>query len=167
MQLLSNLERDWTRITFFGPRKKIAKIVSKLQTFLFNCGKMAKRIDPRFPLWKWGTPRKSNAPSTISLAHTKHTIYASKVVSRTQNSQIEKSWFFKFLAKPIEYSIQRESSHRLYHYSISRSEAMGYALSNALSTIVIRHVQRAVSGFKVAHKNRKSRKSKFRSYGIA
>ena len=138
-----------------GLRKILRKLYQNLQTFSSNCKPIARCIDPSFLCWERTSPGKSNAPSTISLAHTKRAVYGSKVVPCTQNSQIGKSWFFKFLAKPIEYSIQRESSHRLYHPSISRSKTLGYALSNAPSTIVIRHIQRAGSGFKVAHKNGK------------
>ena len=122
---------------------------------------MATPIDPTFVCWKKGTPTESNTPSIMSLPHTKHVISGSKVASWTQNSQIWKFEIFKFCVQPIEYSIQRESSYSLTHSSILISETLGHALSNALSTILIRRLQLAVPRFKVAHKNGKSRKSKF------
>ena len=64
--------------------------------------------------------------------------------------------------RPIEISIHREISSRLYHSFITWSYTMGFAISDALSTMAIRHIEQAASAFKVAHKNAKSRKSKFR-----
>ena len=67
-------------------QENLPKIASKLENVLLKCKPMAKRIEPSFSVCKRGTSRKSNAPSTISLAHTKHAICGSKVASWTQNS---------------------------------------------------------------------------------
>merc|ERR1711954_381 len=73
-------------------------------------------------------------------------------------SKIQKSRkvdFFDFFVRPIEISIDREISSRLYHSYITRSYALDHALSNALSTMVIRPIEKIERAFKVAHKNEK------------
>ena len=60
--------------------------------------------------------------------------------------------------KPIEISIRTEISSSLYHPSITWSHTLGHDLSNALSTIPIRHIEQVEMAFKVAHKKRKIKK---------
>ena len=69
---------------------------------------------------------------------------------------------FNFFVKPIEISIHREISSRLYHSNITRSYVLGHAFSNALSTMVIRPIEQAEQAFKVALKNENSKISKFK-----
>ena len=54
-------------------------------------------------------------------------------------------------------SIHREISSHLYHSYITRSYALDHTLSNALSTMVIRPIEKIEQAFKVAHKNEKSK----------
>ena len=74
-----------------------------------------------------------------------------------QNSKNQEKWIFDFFVRPIEISIHREISSRLYHSYITRSYALDHALSNALSTMVIRPIEKIEQAFKVAHKNEKSK----------
>ena len=60
--------------------------------------------------------------------------------------------------KPIEISIRLEISSRPYHPIIMWSNRLGHDLSNALSTIPIRHIEQVEMAFKVAHKKRKIKK---------
>ena len=81
------------------------------------------------------------------------------MASWKQNSKTKKSGFFDFFVRPIEISIHREISSRLYYSYITRSYALDHALSNALSTMVIRPIEKIEQTFKVAHKNEKSKNS--------
>ena len=71
----------------------------------------------------------------------------------------QEKWIFDFFVRPIEISIHREISSRLYvyHSYIILSYALDHALSNALSTMVIRPIEKIEQAFKVAHKNEKSK----------
>ena len=73
----------------------------------------------------------------------------------------QEKWIFNFFVRPIEISIHREISSRLYHLYITRSYALDHALSNALSTMAIRPMEQTEQALKVAHKNEKSKISKF------
>ena len=73
----------------------------------------------------------------------------------------QEQWIFNCFVKPIEISIPREFSSRLYYPCITQSYVLGHVLSNALSVMAIQHVERDESTFKVAQKNAKSRKSTF------
>ena len=50
--------------------------------------------------------------------------------------------------KPIEISIRSEISSRPYHPIITWSNTLGHDLSNALSTIPIRHIEQAEMALK-------------------
>ena len=69
--------------------------------------------------------------------------------------------FFKFSIRPIENSIQEESSTRLNDSSSTYTQTLDYALPNALSIISARQAEQTESASKVAHDIAKSRKSKF------
>ena len=64
--------------------------------------------------------------------------------------------------RPIDISIRTEISSRLYYLFITWSNTLGHDLSNALSTIDIRHIEQAEMALKVHTKKRKSRISKFK-----
>ena len=106
-------------------------------------------------LSRW-SPKVSNTPSTMSIAHAQLARSAPKVASWKQNLKIQKLRIFKFFVKPVEISIRTEISIRLYHSFITWSNTVGYGLSNALSTMCMRHVEQVEHAFKLARKNAKS-----------
>ena len=89
---------------------------------------------------KQATSTLSNAPSTISIRHPQLARSAPKVASWMQNSKFWKSWFLNFLIRPIESSVQEESSSHPYYQTFLWSHTLGPALSNALSITFIRHL---------------------------
>ena len=89
---------------------------------------------------KQATSTLSNAPSTISIRHPLLARSAPKVASWMQNSKFWKSRFLNFLIRPIESSVQEESSSHPYYQNFLWSHTLGPALSNALSITFIRHL---------------------------
>ena len=77
---------------------------------------------------------------TVSILHPQLARSAPKVASWMQNSKFWKSLFLNFLIRPIESSVQKESSSHPYHQTILWSHTLGPALSNALSITFIRHL---------------------------
>ena len=137
--------------------KKYVVTGSKLVLRYFPCANVPKLLS----YFKSVRSKVFNALSTISIAHTERARYACKVASWKQNFKIKKYRFSNFFIRPIEISIHREYSSCPYYPNITWSWTLDHTLSNALSTIFIRQVERAQSTFKVAHKNTKSKKSTF------
>ena len=61
--------------------------------------------------------------------------------------------------KPIEISIRSEISSHIYYPIITWSNILGHDLSNALSTMSIRHREQTEMTFKVAHKKPKNQEN--------
>ena len=83
---------------------------------------------------------------------------APKSRHKRKMTKFDKFQFFHFSVIPIESSIDREISIRLYHRLIMWSNTLSHGLSNALSTITIRHIEKVEMAFKVVYKKRKIKK---------
>jgi len=114
---------------------------------------------PNVPCSESATSDLSDTRSTISIALPIRARSASKVAPWKQISKISKMSFSHFFLGPLESSIQRESSSDPYYQVILWPYTLGHTLSNALPIISLRHIHQARLGFKVAHKNAKSKKS--------
>ena len=86
---------------------------------------------------------------------------APKRPHESKNPDFEKVNFSNFPDQPIESSVQRETSSHPYYEIFLWLYTPVHTLSNALSMIFIRHLYRAVSGFKPTCKNTLFQNSSF------
>ena len=130
--------------------KKLLRVVRKSTLLNQNISRF-KRV----------TSNVSNALSTKFIPHAYRPKSTSKVASRKQKFQNLEISFFQFFMRLVEISIHTEISGRLYDTFVTWLNTMDYALSDALSIIIIRRIQKITCTFKIPYKNTISRNFMF------